>query len=554
MRHLLFALVISALASCQSLERLGRVSPLAGEVAEERVNLWPLFYKNGEEVAVLWPIYDQDEQGFALRPLVTKDDSDWEFLPPIAWWDTESENWVFVPAYSFGESWGVFPVMGFGDFSFVGPAWWKADDEGQVGSYGLFPLATSSPELSWATLAWWKKNPEGDVESYGLFPLVTSSPELSWATLAWWDKNPGGNVESYGVFPLFSRGERFEQYGPVVWAYNEEGETEFFSAFPLFGYGALDDGREASWAGPVWWVDGEDGQVEDYGLFPLATNLGRFHQAGPVFWGDNEEGDTDYVVAFPLFGYKRHEDGGGTMLSLLGGKGWDEKGELEWVNLLGPVYHHSQSEDSESTYILWPLLNWNQSAQEESWSLWPVLGHTNVLPIEQTETQEAQEARTETWGLAGLYESSSGKEIEHLRLAPLFSYVDTEASDRDFFDWIALVGYEGRVDGQSSLHLGTPLVFNYHNDGAGKRWNALLGIFDYESDGTDSSFDLLYYLYRQQTIGEETRRDLFPFVTWDSGPERTKFSFLWRLFNYESHGNQSGGHILFIPWGDTGKT
>ena len=65
-----------------------------------------------------------------------------------------------------------------------------------------------------------------------------------------------------------------------------------------------------------------------------------------------------------------------------------------------------------------------------------------------------------------------------------------------------------------------------------------------------SSFRLLWYLYRQKTKGKQTRRDFFPFFTWDTGEERSRFSFLWRLFNWQRDGEKVGGHFLFIPWGD----
>ena len=78
----------------------------------------------------------------------------------------------------------------------------------------------------------------------------------------------------------------------------------------------------------------------------------------------------------------------------------------------------------------------------------------------------------------------------------------------------------------------------------------MLATIDYESHGDDSEFSLLYYLYRQKTVGTETHRDFFPFVTWDSGKKHAKFSFLWRLFNWQRDGDKISGHVLFIPWGD----
>ena len=53
-----------------------------------------------------------------------------------------------------------------------------------------------------------------------------------------------------------------------------------------------------------------------------------------------------------------------------------------------------------------------------------------------------------------------------------------------------------------------------------------------------------------ETKDERTKRDIFPFVTWDTGPAETRVSFLWRLLHYERRGERRGGHVLFVPWGD----
>ncbi|MDF1798502.1 MAG: hypothetical protein P1V81_04950 [Planctomycetota bacterium] len=454
MRNLVLLLLVLVLASCQSLQRLGRVSPLAGEVAEDRINLWPLYYQNGSEVAVLWPIFDVDEQGFALRPLVTHDGSDWEVLPPIVWWDADSDDWIFVPAYSLEGSWGLFPVFGFGDLSYVGPAWWSEDGG------GLFPLAAIGDGVSWVGPVWWRKDAAGDVATHGLFPLYT-------------------------------HGERLNNVGPVVWERNEAGELA-------------------------------------------------------------------YLMALPLLGFAHRDDGSGMVLGLFGGRGWDAAGETTWLNVLGPVYHRSRSGDDQSTHLLWPFAHWSDGTGGSDWYLWPLLGSetsaTDVVPVEGGADGAADSrpvARTRTWALAGLIEGSGSGGLDSLRVAPLFSHRSAAAGGADLLDWLTLFGHQSYGDGARSLHLGTPLGFHHDQSGDTVRWGALLDILDYEADGTDSSFELLWYLYRQRTTGNQTRRDLFPFISWDTGEDSTEFSFLWRLLHYESDGDRRGGHLLFLPWGDT---
>ena len=314
--------------------------------------------------------------------------------------------------------------------------------------------------------------------------------------------------------------------------------------------GADDAHSGVALEGPVWWLDDDEGTTESWGLFPLATTSDDFHQVGPVFWSGEESG-SDWLVALPLFGYEDREDGSGLFLSLLGGRGRSADGEHAWVNVLGPVYHRSVAAGASSTHVLWPIGHWSDGPERSSWGLWPLVGG---------DTEKASEHGPESvrsWALLGLVEGVRGELATKLRVAPLFSHATGYDHERDLLDWLTLYGYQRHDDGSRDLHVGTPLVFHHARDGDAVAWSSLLGALDYETDGTDSSFDLLWYLYRQHTTDGVTRRDLFPFVTWDSGTsrstgeDRTEFSFLWRLLHYERRGDRRGGHFLFFPWGVT---
>ena len=94
------ALVLTVLAAaCASSNRLGRISPLINDASRDRVSLWPLVYHSGGGTAVLWPIFDDDDKGFALRPLVAKDGPEWDVLYPWAHSDTSSKKGWAVPFY-----------------------------------------------------------------------------------------------------------------------------------------------------------------------------------------------------------------------------------------------------------------------------------------------------------------------------------------------------------------------------------------------------------------------------------------------------------------------
>jgi hypothetical protein len=99
-------------------------------------------------------------------------------------------------------------------------------------------------------------------------------------------------------------------------------------------------------------------------------------------------------------------------------------------------------------------------------------------------------------------------------------------------------------------HVRIPLLWGHERSESGRSWTGPLGLVRFERDAEHERFSLLYYGYRRETRGARTSRDIFPFVTWDTGPDETSWSFLWRFLRYERKGERRGGHVLFIPWGD----
>jgi hypothetical protein len=85
-RLLLILSLVVLLGACASTERMMRITPFSTEEVSDpdRINLWPLYYKSGDRTSVLWPIFDVDEQGFALRPLVALEEDSVSVLGPLA--------------------------------------------------------------------------------------------------------------------------------------------------------------------------------------------------------------------------------------------------------------------------------------------------------------------------------------------------------------------------------------------------------------------------------------------------------------------------------------
>lgn len=83
-------------------------------------------------------------------------------------------------------------------------------------------------------------------------------------------------------------------------------------------------------------------------------------------------------------------------------------------------------------------------------------------------------------------------------------------------------------------------------------WKVFWGALKSKKSGDREQASFLKYLYRREQEKEEVRRDIFPFIKWDSG-EESRFSFLGfekigYLFNVKKDSGGWGGHFCFIPW------
>lgn len=441
---LLLVLALLPGASCASGGRMLRMTPFAGDALPdaERVNLWPLLYRNGDATALLWPVFDHDGRGFAVRPLVGREGTEWTVLYPLTGWDSGDGSWWVVPAYRSPRSFGVFP---------------------------LFHVGRT---LSTALLVWWVRPVEPG--------------------------EPGDAVEAWGVFPFFGTGTE-----PHV--------------------------------GPVWWE--EDGEA--WGVFPLAALDEDRGFVGPVYWIEADE--LDLHGAFPLYHYQREGDYA-VVLTPLGGRGWSAGGERSMLNVLGPLLHVSSDGEGRSTTALaWPLFRLDRDGESVDARLWPVGGY-------------AADGEARTWSaVLGAFERTRTPGGSSLRLAPLFSVRDGVRGDP--WDWLTLVAWvrgtpDEEGEARRAFHLGTPLLFHHAREGRERDWGGLLDLVTYEASGDEASLRVLWHLYRSERRGDQVHRDLFPGLTWDSGPERSGVSFLWRVFRYGREGDRRGGHVLFLPWGD----
>jgi hypothetical protein len=103
----------------------------------------------------------------------------------------------------------------------------------------------------------------------------------------------------------------------------------------------------------------------------------------------------------------------------------------------------------------------------------------------------------------------------------------------------------------ADVHHRVPLLYEYEANREKREWDVLLWCVNSKETKDDSEFHVLWKFYETQRHGDRVSRNLFPFITYDTAPDESHFSFLWRLWHWQHKGEKSGGHILFIPFGDS---
>ncbi len=522
MKERWIALCLLALAACNTHDRVWRVSPLSGEgeSSPDRVNLWPLAYHGDEGTSVLWPIFDVDENGFAVRPLVSRDLSKWSVLWPWMKWDTDTgEGWAF-PYYDIERNRGVFPIANFGKYSWVTLAWWKKNDAGKVASGGLFPLAYFG-DFSYVG-PWWsgKKG-----SSWGLFPLFGKNfAGVNHVGPAWWIKDE----DSFGLLPLFHYGNGGKELG-VLPFYAHVVDEESQERYYLMGLGRTHQTPtyHRNWLLPFWY-DYASEKAEDQVLFPfyyrrerpegahVFTLLGDRREAPegsslnlyPLWWSSASE-EARWKMLLPLFYYKDRE-GERTLITPLGGRGWSTTGNTRYVNVLGPLYHRSRTEDgSESrTAFLWPLFERHKDGDETS---------TRALPFF---THHRSPEGSESWYAAGLGHRAKTEDSRSWRLSPLAAVSRSDDEDADVpspLYYLALYGHH--VQGEESDRYLFPL-YRQKSDAHSSEATFVLGLGRFARHGESRAWHVWPLAassdgYETQNIAHETT--LFGRARWDSG-------------------------------------
>ncbi len=361
------ALGVALLASsgCASSRRMMEVS-VFGEgnerLSDDRVNLFPLYYANGDKHSVLWPIGDWDDHGFAVRPLYNQQDHDYSVLFPLSSWNPQQgEGWVLTAWWNRG-AFGVFPLGG------AGPDWWfagpliRANTHSENPGTLLFPVAYWDRDSFWMLNAWWGK------QSQGFFPLFEKGRD-------WWAAGPFVHANDFNLLlPVAYWDHDSLWLAELFYGQNmdEKGYAKWRSLFGLMAFG------ERTAHGHEWWA------------LPLLTYHDRqgeelTHVTFPVWW-QFDDAKTHSRTLFPLFHQETHaDDNFSCLITPLGGYGSTPTGDKHLLNVFGPLYWDYRAPHERITnvaglyyrindahYALFGLGKAQVNDQGTSWRAWPL--------------------------------------------------------------------------------------------------------------------------------------------------------------------------------------
>ncbi len=311
----LLAILCCALlcCGCASNDRMLRMTPFWGDQLPDpdRVNVWPFYYQTDDIVVLLWPIFDLDSKGFAVRPFVSKEETEWSVLHPLIGWNSKTGDWWAVPIYDFKDNHGVAPLWNFGDWNHVLLAWWLKNSDGDVTDWGVLPFYGSG-DINHVGPVWWKKRQVDQPLEWGVFPLAAFDEDSGWVLTAYWKKKDD-ELSVLTALPLFY--------------YSKDGSYRRFLT-PLGGRGWSEDSEKKfiNVLGPLFYYD-TDGE-SSYTTF-----------LWPVFVMEQDKDSTE-VKLRPIFRY-RSSEGGHTISALVGLMEHSEYGENRGLRV-APLFSYKK--------------------------------------------------------------------------------------------------------------------------------------------------------------------------------------------------------------------
>jgi hypothetical protein len=494
------------------------------------------------------------------------------------------------------------------------------------------------------------------------------------------------NISTYILNAFYVNKRQNNYHGIVPLYYYENWNKQKLLVTPLGGYGwdaKTGDNSFVNVLGPLYfrsrnkkentmletfcwplYINSKKPEERNIGSFPLfwytkGKNDGSFNILGPLYYHsyDKLNDKSRYLVLWPLSFYMKNksETNFGSFPLF-----WSNKNnDRGFLNILGPVYHHSWKKDRSFYSVLWPLSFYSKGKYETDFGSFPLFwynkgkdsGFFNLLGLLWDYRWNERNWRVgsllmlggithqyyDDYGLPGetdpriimsgrcgrfcnntlkekfsfwvfpfyfydkrkhiawkkradrksldevgralqkLYQLNSRirkppkndmsviepplkkltdmtyveHQIEINKVTPLLKKLDVpvlDLTDNKAIEKTRQVIRDKYCTSADSKRISVPLLYSYDEFDDDYKWDVFWFLANGKKEGGYEKISILRYLYCYEKSGGVVSRTIFPFMTYKSAPEKSKFSFLWRVFNYERKKDEVSGHILFIPF------
>jgi hypothetical protein len=520
------------------------------EGAEERVNVWPIFYKRDPLLTVFWPIFAKSDDGHAVVPLYEYGNAErdlkllsvHQLLPAAARFIGEDEYWRALNVlYSGGDEkrFAIVPIY-YHDLThkelLMIPVLWKREGEFWT------PLLTRTDNLTGILGPLFFRYKLGNFKSYA-YP---------WPILGHWsDKNRFG----WRVFPVlyYNRDGSEKTFNFAALLFHGNWRADGYRVSYLAPFGAVSDrgGTKVNHFIPFWYRKATERasttlslpytHIEREGLeFTnallngyVAVKRGDNEYAtvlAPIFHRFKNEAGAGHAVA-PLYYTSTDADGDRTFLSPL--FGFKTDGSL--LNIGGPVFHSSNREGDKHLAVVWPIYNqWSKPGASGRMML-PLFyasrddggGRTVITPIGGmarrgdrsivdvlgpiyfSSSKGEDFYRTLLWPI---WHSGRSQEVRWRALFPIFGhFASDDETERHF---VTLPVSFGRTDRSRYFNLGGVL---FHHGAK----------FDGEGTYERSNLLLLFLLQHQRNTRADTGKfSIFPVFDYSKRRDSIRFDSL----------------------------
>ena len=459
-------------------------------------------FGNNENQASSDAEFSFDSREVNLWPLLYANKNFLSICWPV--FDIDQEGMAVRPFYNrSGDEYSVlFPLAAWNPVNqdgWIVPAYWNLKDD----SYGFFPFYLHNRYSDSYLLFFLLRDNDGERAGCGLLPLAYYSRKGGYFAIFWY-KN---NFQSWGVFPLIWRSPNLNVVFPAFWSYDENGQIDGGGLLPLTYFD-----RNWGYFATYWHYRGKN--FRSWGVFPLVIK-------------SESQTETNWTFLWPLLYFQLNK----AENSLARFQLWPFFGYHSFDLNLVDVNKNSVS-------VLTPLFLYRE---------WPQLDFPESFPLraDVAELTSPEDFNTvekyirEKHVTSGFWGYIKRAEVEISELEK----ISEEGDEKEKIAW-SDIGFPQ-----------LPMLYRQQALGEEYRWHGP-GSFDFSPCsgyhvGEKKELQILQFLYRYHRQGDREQSIFFPGCNFVRQGNNTRFSFWYRVWEYQVKDGEISGYFLFIPFGNS---